>query len=150
MAFPASNAVALSSTLQNLQNVAYGTKSQAQNAIITMQANNIDTNFVFQILDQLRSFMTLLASVAGIPNLDAYANAQCPGYNGSLTADGTAVFNAAQGVINWVVANFPVDAQGYLQAFKLNSDGSRAPASFNPGQTTGLVTVLQAFIATIG
>jgi hypothetical protein len=151
MTLPASATTpSLGAILQNLQNVAYGAKSQAQNAVITMQTGSINTTFVFQMLDQLNGIIGLLNSVSGITGLNTYATAQCPGYVGTLTTDITAVVNAAQAVINWTVANFPVDAQGFLQAFKLNADGSRAPASFTPAQTTGLVTVLQAFIATIG
>jgi hypothetical protein len=149
MTLPASSSPALSTTLQNLQNTAYSIKSQAQNAVVTMQTGNINTTFVFQMLDELNAIIGLLNSASGIAGLNAYATAQCPGYVGTLTTDITATVNAAQAVINWVIANFP-NSSGFLQAYKLNADGSRLPTVFTPAQTTGLVTVLQAFIATIG
>jgi hypothetical protein len=150
MPFPANSEVSLSATLQNLQNVAIGAKAQAQNAVTTMQGGSVNTTFVFQMLDQINALIGLLNADISIAGLNSYATAQCPGYAGTLTTDITAVINSAQAVINWVVSNFPVDSQGFLQAFKLNADGSRSPASFTSAQTAGLQAALQSFIATIG
>lgn len=150
MTFPASTLPSLAAVLQNLQNVTASVKAQAQNAIVTLQAVSVDTPFIFQMLDQLRSLITYLNQVQGTAGLNAYATAQCPGYAGTLTTDITATVNSAQACIDWIVANFPKDAGGFAQAFKINADGSRTSALFTSAQTAGLVTVLQALIATIG
>lgn len=132
--------------LQNLQASVLGVKSQAQNAIAQLQAGLVSTQFIFAILDQLNATISFLNNVAGIVNVNTLATQQ--GYPGTLTTDITGVVSAAQAVINWVVANFPA-ASGWLQAFKLNADGTRTAATFTTVQTAGLVTVLQGFVATI-
>lgn len=127
----------------NAQNI----KALAQNALIFMQANPITTPFVFSMLDQLGNVISSLNILKATTGLDAYATAQ--GYVGSLVADCGTCATAAQTCITWIVTNFP-SSGGFLQAEKLNADGSRTPASFTPAQTAGLQTDLQAFINTIG
>ncbi len=48
------------------------------------------------------------------------------------------------------MTNFPKDSGGFIQAFTLNTDGTRTPASFTSVQTVGLQTLIQALINTIG
>jgi hypothetical protein len=150
MAFPASTLPSLATVLQNLQNVTSSVKAQAENALVTLQSGPVNTVFIFQILDQVGNLITYLNQVKNTPGLNAYATTQCTGYAGTLTTDITAVINAAQAIIAWVVANFPVDAGGFIQAEKLNADGSRAPATFTTVQTAGLQSAITSFIATIG
>ena len=149
MAFPASTLPSLAAVLQNLQNVAASVKAQAQNANITLAAGPVNTLFIFQILDQVANLITYLNQVKNTAGLNAYATTQCVGYAGTLTTDITAVITAAQAIINWVVANFPASG-GFIQAFSLNADGSRTPASFTSVQTAGLQSAITSFIATIG
>src|SRR5271166_3612704 len=150
MAFPASTLPSLAAVLQNLQNVAAGVKGQAGNALISLQAGSVDSLFIFQMLDQVRSLIGYLNQVQGTAGLNAYATAQCTGYAGTMTTDITAVINAATAIITWVVTNFPADTGGFIQAFKLNADGSRAAATFTSAQTAGLQSAITSFIATIG
>ena len=142
--------MSLAATLSNIQGMAQNIKSVGQNSLATMQAGTIDANFVFKLLDNLNSVISLLNLWAAVTGLNAYATANLPAYQGTMTADITTVVNAAQTCINWIVANFPKDAGGFIQALTLNADGSRTAATFTSTQTVGLQTALQALIATVG
>lgn len=152
MAFPSSvNTTSLHDVLATLRALTGQTRSQAESAVSTMAAQNVDTNFVFGVLDKLNWLITTLTAWQGIIGLDAYATAELPGYGGTLTADITTVVDAAQACINWVVANFPKDSTGtYILAESINSNGTRTLRQFTPAQTAGLRTSLQALVATIG
>jgi len=150
LTFPASTAPSLGFVLANLQGVVASAKAQAQNALASMQAGQVNTLFIFSMLDQISGLNITLSQFSGVVGLNAYATAQITGYAGTLTADISAVQNAGIACITWVTANFPVDSGGFIQAFKLNADGTRVPTAFTNAQTAGLQTLLQAFINTIG
>lgn len=149
MALPASSTTALATVLGNLQNLSMSVKFQAQNYLVTLQTGSVNTISIFQFLDQMGGLIAQLNTWKVVSGLDTYATANLPGYGGTLTADITSTVNAGQNCINWVVTNFPVSA-GFLQAFKLNADGTRVATVFTSAQTAGLQTALSAFIATIG
>lgn len=132
---------------ENIRNLAQGAKGTAGNYLTQMQGGNVDSNFVFRMLDQLNQFITSFNTWSTAAGLNAYATAQ--GYSGTLTSDMSACVTAAQNCIAWVVANFPASG-GFLQAESLNADGTRTARSFTSANTLGLQTNLQAFIATIG
>jgi hypothetical protein len=136
-----------SDAYNNIRNLAGGLKMEAQNALSNMQANNIDTNYVYRLLDYLNNFITQINQWKATTGLDSYATGQ--GYVGSMSADCTTATNAAQACINWVVTNFPTGTGGYLLGNTLNADGSRTSRQFTPTQTAGLQTAFNNFIATI-
>lgn len=107
-------------------------KAQAQNANAVMAAGSINTDFVFFMLDQLRSMVANITQLGSVTGLNAYATSQ--GYPNSLTADLTAIVNASNGCIGWIVANFPASG-GFLLSHTLNADGSRTPRQFSSAQT---------------
>lgn len=146
MALQSSNTMLAGEAFTAIRGNAAGWKAQAQNANITLAAGNVDSNFIFRMLDQLAAAINALNAWKAVAGLDAHATGQ--GYTGTMSSDCTATVNAAQACINWVVANFPVSAT-FLQAFTLNADGSRTARSFTPAQTAGLQTNLTAFVATI-
>lgn len=152
MAFPSSNnTTSLATVLSTLQALAGQTKSQAQNSLVLMQSQSVDTNFVFQLLDRLNWLITTLNTWKNTAGLDVYAADNLPGYSGTLTTDITSVVNAAQACINWVVTNFPKDSTNtYILSETINSDGTRTLRQFTPSQTAGLQTLIQALIASIG
>ncbi len=129
-----------------IRSVAQGTRSGAQRFLTALQNSSVDTLLVFSILDAAKGFILNMNTWKTVAGLDAYATSQ--GYSGTLTSDMTACVAAAQACIDWVVANFPTSG-GFMQAFSLNVDGSRAPRSFTPAQTAGLQSALTAFMATI-
>src|SRR6266404_2488246 len=139
--------LSLQDSYNMIRNNAVSVKAQAQNALITLQGGDVNSDFIFRILDQLNSIVNALNQWKAVPGLDVYATGQ--GYVGILSADCTSCTNAATACITWVVNNFPTTS-GFIQAHTLNVDGSRTPRSFTSIQTAGLQTNLQAFIATIG
>ena len=147
---------ALNQVLENALGLCQQAKSQAGNAIVSLQAGNVTSDFFLLpgsgALDQLRSVVSSLAIYSATPGLNAFATASLPGYAGTLTTDLSATSTASTNAINWVVANFPTNggSPAYLLAYVLNADGSRTPRSFTPSNTAPFVTLLQALIATIG
>jgi hypothetical protein len=121
-------------------------KAQAQNALATIQAGNIDTNYVFAVLNQLSQITSALATWKAVTGLDTYATAQ--GYPNSLVTDCTSIQTASQACTSWVVTNFPASG-GFLLDFSINADGSRTARSFTNVQTAGLATLVSALINTI-
>ena len=133
-------------TYQLIRGSAQGARQQANVYITTLAAGNVTPPFVYQVLDQTRSFISNMQAWVTTPGLDAYATGQ--NYSGSLVADINTCVTAAQGIIAWVVTNFP-STGGYLQAEALNADGSRTLRQFTPTQTAGWQTAINNFIATI-
>ena len=145
MVFPSAiNNAALGADLTQLQNVAAGIKSTAMAAVTFLAANNVNTAYVFQTLDQLSGVIGLLNTYKNVVGLNAYATANIPGYAGTLTTDLAAVIAAAQACIDWVVANTTGVAW-----YTLDADGTRTMATFTPAQTAGFRTTLTALAATI-
>lgn len=146
MALQSANTMLAGEAFAAIRSNAAGWKAQAQNANLSLAAGNVDTNFIFRMLDQLNGLITALNTWKAVTGLDTYATGQA--YVGTLSSDCTSTVNAAQTCITWVVTNFPA-ASGFLQGFTLNADGTRTPRSFTPAQTAGLQTNLTAFVATI-
>src|SRR5258705_7204975 len=147
MPLQSSNTMLAGEAFAAIRSNAAAWKAQAQNANISLAAGNVDTNFIFRMLDQLNGAIIALTTWKAVVNLDTFATGQ--GYIGTMSSDCTTTSNAAQTCITWVVNNFP-SSGGFLQGFTLNADGSRTARSFTPANTAGLQTDLAAFIATIG
>ncbi len=151
MALQSSNTLLAGEAFSLIRANAAGWKAQAQNALASLQAGSVNSDFVFRMLDQLAAAIIALTAWKAVSGLDAYATGQ--GYTGTMSADCTATIAAAQACLTWVVTNFPVSSapqSGYLEAYTLNADGSRAARNFTTAQTAGLQTNLASFIATIG
>lgn len=146
MALQSSNTMLAGEAFTAIRQNAAGYKAQAQNALVSL-AGTINSDFVFQVLDQLGGAIVALNTWKAVSGLDTYATAQ--GYIGTMSTDCAASVTSAQSCITWIVTNFPSSA-GFLQAYALNADGSRTPRTFTSTQTAGLQTALTAFIATIG
>lgn len=129
---------------------AAGTRAQAVDALSTLQAGPVTTNWVFNAIDQMRDAIARFNQFRNVTGLNAYATAQIPGYAGTLTADIAATQSAIQACIDWIVTNFPKDStNAWLLAYSMAADGTRSPRSFSSAQTAGLQTLLAAVIATI-
>lgn len=148
MAFP-STTVSLAETLLTARNHVAQVKASAQGAFTTMASGPVDTNFIVRFMGECRTLVAAITAWKLIPGIDAAATEQWPGYAGNLTTDLTAVSSAAQGCIDWVVANFPKDGNSFMLGFQLAADGSLTPRSFTSGQTSGLRTAITSFLATI-
>jgi hypothetical protein len=148
---PALTSKSLAYALNTVQNYAAQAKDRATSAVATMAAGNVDTTFVFSLLDGLNGLIANLNAVKNTAGLDAYAAVQVPGYAGTMSSDITATVSAAQACIDWVVANFPKDNTAtFLLAQSLNADGSRTMRSFSSAQTAGFRTALNSLLVTIG
>lgn len=147
MALQSGNTFLAGDAYRAIRDNAAGFKAQAQNALASLQAGSVNSDFVFRLLDQTAGAITALTQWKAVSGLDAHATGQ--GYPGTMTTDCNATISAAQAIISWVVTNFPASG-GFLQSHALNADGSRTPRSFTSAQTAGLQTALTNFIATIG
>jgi carboxypeptidase C (cathepsin A) len=145
MALQSSNTMLAGEAYAAIRSNAAAWKSQAQNANVTL-AGTVNSDYIFQMLDQLGGASAALNTWKAVAGLDAYATAQ--GYTGTMSTDCASSVTSAQACIAWVVANFPA-ASGFLQSHVLNANGSRLPRSFTTAQTAGLQTALTSFIATI-
>lgn len=138
-------------SLQNVQNITDTAWATATNAVATMTAGPVDSTYVFKLLDDLRSIINTLNTSKNVAGLDAYTNAQVPGYALSLVSDITATQAAVQSVIDLIVSIFPKDSTGtYPLAEILNADGSRTTRSFPANQLGSVRTALNNLAATIG
>jgi len=148
MALQSSNNLLAGDAYALIRGNAAGYKAQAQNALASLQAGSVNTDFIFRMLDQMAGAINALTVWKAVAGLDTYATSQS--YPTSLVSDCNTAITAAQAVLSWVATNFPSDAGGFLQGYTLNTDGSRTPRSFTTGQTAGLQTALTSFVATIG
>lgn len=150
MPLPSSTTPYLGQALIQMLGQAAGTKQQAIDALATLQAGPVDTNWIFNALDVMRAAIANFNRFKAVTGLDSYATAQVPGYAGTMSADINTTIAAIQACVDWMVANFPKDSTAtWILAQQLNADGTRTPRSFTSVQTGGLQTRLQTVIATI-
>lgn len=147
MAFRASIATQ-SNALMSIMQMAMYVKGTCNNAIAQL-AGNVTPDQIWQMVDNLRAALASMNASAAVPGLANYAQAQFNDATYNISTEYTTMVNSINAVINWVVANFPVDTGGFAQAYKINADGSRLVTQFTPAQTTGLVTALNNCVATI-
>lgn len=148
MAFPSSS-ISLAEILLTARNHIANVRSLAQSASTTLAAGSVDTNYIVRFMSECRTLIGAIAQWKLVSGIDAAATAQWPNYAGNLTTDLTAVSNAAQGCIDWIVTNFPKDGSNYMLGFQLVADGTLTPRSFTPAQTAGLRTAITNFLNTI-
>lgn len=148
MALQSANNFLAGDAFQSIRSTSAGYKGQAQNALASMQAGPVNADFIFRILDQAQGVITALTQWKAVVGLDAYATSQS--YPTALSSDCAAVISSAQAIIASITAAFPATG-GFLQAYRLNVDGSRTATAFTSAQTAsaGLQTALLNFIATI-
>ncbi len=147
MALQSTNVISPSEAYSAIRQNASAWRAQAQNALASVQAASVSSDFIFRMLDQFIGAIAALATWKIVAGLDAYATEQ--GYSGTMSADCTTTATAATACVSWVTTNFPTSG-GFITAYTLNADGTRTPRQFTTVQTAGLATALTAFIATIG
>lgn len=142
----------------SIRNVASGVISEAravkgfcQQAITQSAAGPVSANSVLGLCQRLNASKANILVPAQVNNAAMTSLAQDLGL-----ADGPAAVAAVQDVVNsitntidWVVANFPKDAQGYIQKDTLNADGSVAVRQFTSAQTSGLRVALQTVVDSV-
>lgn len=145
MPFP-SSATPHAETLQIVRNHVRQVRDNAQGAIAAMAAGPVDTNYIVRLLADMSSLVVLADAWKAVPGIDAAATALWPSYAGTFTTDVASVQSAVQGAIDWVVTNFPKDANGWMLGFQLQANGTLSPRSFTVAQTAGLRTALQGVL----
>lgn len=151
MALPSATSAALNQALNQIMATSSDIKVNGGNAVTTLAAGNVDTNYIFLLLDRLRQTIITLNQVKGVAGLNAYATAQLPSYAGAMVADINATISACQACIDSVISTFPKDSTAlWVLAESINADGSRTLRQFTPAQTAGLRTALTNLVATIG
>lgn len=150
MAFPASLST-LNDALRTAMRTAASLKTYSISARDQMAAVNVSGNLITDnLLQNFKAAIEQWESAAALPGIGQFAKDQFDDPALDIGAEFTAMVNAAKAVRDWVVANFPKDAGGKMSYRTLNLDGSISVDAFTPGQTTGLRTQLDAFIATVG
>lgn len=124
-------------------------KSQCASYITALQGGPVSADAIIGVLANMSSQGDRLAALKATPGLNAQAQVQIPGYVGTMTNDITALQTELQGVIDWVVANMPKDANGFMLCYTMTPTGGKTVRTFSPAQTAGLVVELQSLQATI-
>ena len=151
MTLPVATSLHLSDALERILQQSEATKTTSQNYVAQLAAGPVSSDWVFAFINRCNLSIVGFNQYKGVPGLNAYAQAQIPGYAGTMTSDIDAVIAGIQACIDWVVANFPKDSTNtWVLAYSINADGTRNPRNFSTAQTAGLRTNLNALIALIG
>jgi hypothetical protein len=147
MAFIASQATQAEALIKAMQRALW-VKNVAQAAVDRLSSNT-GADYILGILDNIRLARAELQTHASVPGIGAYAAAQLNNAGYNVASEFTAMTAAMQQVVSWVSTNFPKDGNGFILAYTMDASGVRIPRQFTPAQTSGLVTQLNALIATI-
>jgi len=149
MAFLATNQLPADGYLQAKRSAAQ-LKLVLQAAVSQMQAGSVSGSFIREgVYRTLARARGVFATVAAIPGIAEYAQAQedDPAYDPA--AEFAAMNASIDDAIAWVAANIPKDAGGFAAIEQWAADGTITDRTFAPAATAGLVTELNAVIATI-
>lgn len=138
----------LAKAFSAVQAEALNLKNYATAQSAAMAAGSVSANGVREVYQKCVTAKAQFATAAALPGMQQYAKDQFNDQTYDVGAAFTAMQNAIQAVIDWITANYPVDATGYLLTEKFGAGGF-AVRSFTPAQTAGLQTVLNNLAATI-
>jgi hypothetical protein len=124
-------------------------KSFAQNVRDFMFAGTVSANQVQAVMLEFKTAIETWDAAKAVPGIAAYALAQYDDTTLDIAAEFTAMLSAARTVRDWVIANFPKDASGYILKDIYEADGAITVRQFTSAQTAGLRTALDSFIATV-
>ena len=128
---------------------ASSTKRDAQNVRALSVAGTLAASNVLDFATRLADARFEMQKSAAVPGIGEYARSQINDPAINIAAEFTAMVNAIDACIAWVVANFPKDAGGFLLAKTIGADGRTIDRVFTAGSTATLRTQLDALIATI-
>lgn len=151
MAFPSSagsKATSLADAWAAARAMAAAVKTTANNmntlsANGTLDATTTLTGSTF-LADAKAAFQTYSA----VPGIQAYAQSQLNDNTVDIGTAFTTMMSAIDGVINWIVTNFPASG-GFLQADTMLASGRQSARVFSAAATAGLRTALATLIAAI-
>lgn len=152
MAFPSTSGsipLTLESAWEQARSMAATIKLNANTMLNLIAAGPVSAIQIVPIPGYLLIQKNMLNQFASVSGIAAYAQAQIGNPSLDVAGSFTAMQNAITNVANWILTNFPKDGSGNLLYQKYNADGSFAYLSFTQAQLAGLVTVLNALVATI-
>jgi hypothetical protein len=139
----------LADGLANARSSAASIKAQAQSLLAQIAAGPVSAAALIAIPGYAAQWVAALNACAALPGMATYAQAQV----GNATLDVAAAFNAMvsaiQAVGSWITTNTPKDGSGNLLVMQYGGSGALVYATFTSGQLAGLVTALNALVATI-
>lgn len=126
-------------------------KQQAQGMVAGAGGNGVYANQILSAYAFFQSAIATFNTIAGIAGIAAYAQAQIGSSTEDIASDFEAMVNAIQAAVTWINGNFPHDASNppNLLFAQFSSTGVIQYTLFTPAELAGLVTVLNALIATI-
>lgn len=152
MPFPAAGGTTFPYTLDvawaSARSTAANVKQQSQTLFSQITSGPTSAQV---LLNSLAFFVTLnsqLTAYASVPGIAAYAQAQVNNPTLDVAGSFTTMQNALVAVGTWIQTNFPVDAQGFLQAQQFVG-GVPTYVTFTTTQLQGLATALTTLINTI-
>lgn len=149
MAFPASTQTQ-ADALEKVRSAAIQLKKNAQQVRDKTAAGSVEASIIISLLNAVRETIIVFDDVAAIPGIDAYVQAQYDDNALDVSAEFSAMRAEAVNVKDWIVANIPIDTDGYVLLQSFDADGKLVWREFTSAQTSDLRTQLDNLIATIG
>lgn len=150
MAFPASTQ-RLSQALDGVSGAALRIKQQTQQLRTLSAAGPTDRRAYIALAQQLHATITAWAAAASLPGLPAYAQAQWGSDQIDVSAEFTAMRNAAVALRDWILSVFPKDAG--TGAFLVSSydavTAAETPLTFTAAKTATFRTHADALTGAI-
>jgi hypothetical protein len=150
MAFPASTA-RLAHALENAYATALRIKQQTQQLRTLSAAGPTERRAYIALAQQLHGAITTWGTVAALPGIAAYAQAQWGSDQIDVAAEFAAMRAAAVTLRDWILSVFPRDAG--TGAFLVSSydtvTGAETPLTFTAAQTATFRTNADALIGAI-
>lgn len=148
MPFPSASARAsLAQGLTDAQNRAAHLKSLSTNTAAAMAAGPTSATIVLTTLSSLLGVKARLDAIAALPGMGPFAVEQL---GQDVTFDFTAMSNAVDAVVAWIIANLPrAGGTGYLLVETMDAAGNRVPRMFTVAEMAPLKTRLDTLAATI-
>jgi hypothetical protein len=113
-----------------------------------MSAGNVPATPIIDLAIRINSDRFTFDEARTIPGLVDYVRAQKNAPSLDVVAEFSSMLAAMDGVVSWIIANFPKDAGGFLLRETWGVSGP-VDRIFAPAQTAGLRTQLASLIATI-
>jgi hypothetical protein len=149
MSFPASTEL-LATALGDAASLANGLKSTAQSLIASSAVGPTQRVVYLRFMGALARAIARWQTIAAMPGIGAYAQAQFGSGSLDVAAEFSAMRNAAIALRDWISANFPKDAGSGAQIAQVwNPDGSVTNLTFTSAQLAQFRTEAASFVATI-
>ena len=148
MAFPGTNLYTLNDAFTGLRMLASQIRQQSLSLRSSSAAGPTGFPSILAYLQSLKAQRAKLATLAAVPGLAAYAQAQL-GNSIDIAAEYTAMLGGIDGCVTWMITNIPKDGSSYLLGAQMDGSGNVTDRTFTSAELAGFRTQLDALIATI-